>query len=101
MGDFSYKEIDYNRCQVQASNNSEAHKFFMTTQDLFLIQHVRQPTRIREGTQELVLDYIFTNEEMLIENVRYDAPLGKSAIVWDYISEAEGQDSKLPKLNYW
>ena len=49
----------------------------------------------------MVLDYIFTNEEMLIENVRYDAPLGKSAIVWDYISEAEGQDSKLPKLNYW
>jgi len=96
MGDFNYNEIDYNRCQVQASNNCKAHKFYTTTQDIFLLQHVRQPTRIREGTQESVLDYIFTNEEMLIENLRYDAPLGKSdhvTLVWDYITEADVQYS--------
>lgn len=103
VGDFNYREIDYNNYDVKADNNSDACKFFDKSLDLYLVQHVTQATRKREGTCESVLDYIFTDEEMLVDNLRYEAPLGKSdhvSLVWDYIIQVEDSISKQKKLNY-
>jgi len=40
MGDFNYREIDYNNYDVKADDNSDACKFFDKTLDLYLVQHI-------------------------------------------------------------
>jgi len=71
VGDFNFREIDYSNHCVNADDTSEAYKFFSKTLDLYLFQNVTEPTRKRSGQQESVLDYIFTNEEMLIDNLQH------------------------------
>jgi len=104
MGDFNYREIDYTNYEVAADETSEAYKFFSKTLDLYLVQNVTQATRIRNGTQESLLDYIFTNEEMLVDDLQYQTPLGKSdhvCLVWNYIVSVEEQETQQRKFNYW
>ena len=105
IGDFNYKEIDYENYVVKADVTSEAYKFFTTTQDQYLIQNVTEETRKREGTSASVLDYIFTDEEMLVEKLDYDTPLGKSdhvCLTWSYIIKVT-ENQQMPNtsmLNY-
>jgi len=89
---------------VNADECSAAFEFFNKTQDLFLIQSVREATRKRSGTQESILDYIFTNEDNLVDNLQYLTPLGKSdhvCLVWNYIISVEENTLKQKKYNYW
>ena len=104
MGDFNFKDIDYNNYSVNAGDSSEAFKFFNKTQDLYLIQNVTEATRKRSGTQESTVDYIFTDEQNLVDNLQYLTPLGKSdhtCLVWNYIVSVQEKMSKQKKLNYW
>ena len=48
------------------------------TFDNFLVQHVDEPTRSRGSDVPSILDLIFTNEEGMIDEIRYASPLGKS-----------------------
>ena len=89
LGDFNFRDIDYNRHLVNTGSNTDASKFFQKSQDLYLIQNVTDETRIREGQQASVIDYIFTDEDLLVDNLQYETPLGKSdhvCLVWDYCS---------------
>ena len=104
MGDFNFRDIDYSTYSVNAGDSSDAYKFFNKTQDLYLIQHVTETTRKRSGAQETVLDYIFTNEDNLVDNLQYLTPLGKSdhvCLVWDYVVSVTENTSKQRKFNYW
>jgi len=104
MGDFNFRDIDYNNYSVNADESSEAFKFFNKTQDLYLIQNVTKATRKRSGTQQSMLDYIFTNEDNLVDSLQYLTPLGKSdhvCLVWNYIVSVEENTSKQKKFNYW
>jgi len=65
LGDFNFREIDYNRYIVNTGINTEAETLFRKTQDLYLVQNVADDTRIREGTQPSTLNYIFADEELL------------------------------------
>ena len=47
-------------------------------QDLFLQQHVTEPTRYRNGEEPSLLDLIITNEVGMIENLSYHPALGDS-----------------------
>ena len=53
-----------------------------------------------------MLDYIFTDEERLVEKLDYDTPLGKSDhvyLTWSYIIKVT-EDQQMPNirmLNYW
>ena len=47
-------------------------------QTLFLYQHVTQHTRIRGSDKPSLLDLILTNEEGMVSDVQYHAPLGAS-----------------------
>ena len=90
--------------EVAADETSEAYKFFSKTLDLYLFQNVTQATRIRSKTQESLLDYIFTNEEMLVDDLQYQTPLGKSdhvCLVWNYIVSVEEHETQQRKFNYW
>ena len=51
-----------------------------------------------------MLDYIFTNEDNLVDNLQYLTPLGKSdhiCLVWNYTVSVEENTSKQKKFNYW
>ena len=78
--------------------------FFQKSQDLYLIQNVTDETRIREGQQASVIDYIFTDEDLLVDNLQYETPLGKSdhvCLVWDYITDVLEIEGPHVKLDYW
>ena len=77
LGDFNYPGIDYDNLAV-APGSKAATDFFDKTMDLFLIQNITECTRYRQGQRSSKLDYVFTDEENLVENVEYFPPLGKS-----------------------
>ena len=78
MGDFNYPQIDNVSENVAAKPTDQPTLFFDKTQELCLYQHVRDVTRIRQNQTPTTLDYVFTEEENLIELINYKVPLGKS-----------------------
>ena len=104
MGDFNYPEINYEDYEVKAACTSDAAKFFDQTQDLFLHQHVNECTRYRLGQKPSILDYIFTGEENLVDNVVYQAPVGKSdhcCLEFDYVDRVVEDSKPGLRRNYW
>ena len=78
VGDFNYKQIDWETWQTSKAESSEEHQFISCIQDIYWYQHVTSPTRYREGVDPSTLDLILTNEENIIEKLEYLSPLGKS-----------------------
>ena len=104
MGDFNYPDIDYEKYTVNAGQESAPYRFFTMTQDLFLLQHVVENTRMRLGNTPSLLDLIFTNEENLIDQMRYEAPIGKSdhmSLTFIYTTCIQEDRTDMIKLNYW
>jgi hypothetical protein len=63
---------------------------------LYLVQNIQEFTRQREGQNPSKLDYVFSDEEGLIDCVNYEVPLGKSdhvCITWEMIAEKEPEKS--------
>jgi len=104
MGDFNYPEINYEDDWVSSGLDSDPGRFFLATQDLFLTQHVSEPTRFRQGNQPSTLDYIFTSEEEVIEKINYETPIGKSdhaVLSWDLTVAVKTTMTRTSKLNFW
>ena len=60
-------------------NNQEyLIQFVNTTHDCFLFQHVKKPTRYREGEIPNILDLVPTYEERMIDTIDHYPGLGKS-----------------------
>ena len=49
-----------------------------TVQDLFMFQHIVKPTRYRGEDTPNVLDLVFTDDENMVDNLRYLPGLGNS-----------------------
>jgi hypothetical protein len=77
-GDFNIPEINWIDETTPANTTHLAFTFMECLRDCFLYQHVRQPTHFRGDQQANVLDLILSNEESMISDVSYGAPLGKS-----------------------
>ena len=60
-GDFNMKDINWSNMSVNPRND-HVESFIDTIQDLFLFQHIQEPTRFRPGTTPSLLDLVFTNE---------------------------------------
>jgi len=104
MGDFNYPSIDFMDQSVSEGRASDASNFYDKCQDLCLFQHVHEPTRFRAGQRPSCLDYLFTDEENLIQKLHYLSPLGKSDHVtlrWEITVHTQELISHLKKLNYW
>jgi len=76
MGDFNFRDIDWDRWE-SASNNKGENLFLSNLRDNFLLQHVHTPTRARGSQTPHILDLVITKDEIL-DNIEYLAPLGKS-----------------------
>ena len=79
MGDFNYKDIDWNmNCTPGEDTNSNEYKFMEIIKDCFMFQHVHKATRGRGDDIPSLLDMVLTNEQEMISTIDYNSPLGKS-----------------------
>ena len=77
-GDFNYRNIDWSDYPIVLNGCSRSQSFLDTTMDLYLFQHVTEPTRFREGCSPHTLDLIFTNEDDMVSDLQYLPGLGSS-----------------------
>ena len=75
LGDFNYKYIDW---PSMSSTVPMEKKFLDCIQDTYLTQHIDEPTRWRGTDNPSLIDLVFTNEENMVNDIDYQAPLGKS-----------------------
>ena len=78
VGDFNYKNINWDTWTTQQNESSKEATFIETLRDSFLYQHVLEPTRSRGNDDPSLIDLILTNEEMQVSNPQDKSPLGKS-----------------------
>lgn len=76
LGDFNYKEVNWELRSVQTRANHPASKILDKVNDLFLDQVITEPTRYRYGEQENLLDWVLTDSKDCIENLSIGSPLG-------------------------
>ena len=68
------------------------NRFLECIRDCYYFQHVTEPTRQRGSDTPSTLDLILSNEEHMVKNLQYQAPLGKSdhsVLLFDIICEEE------------
>jgi hypothetical protein len=78
VGDFNFKEIDWENNNTDVGPEHLASQFLESVRDKYLYQHVKHATRYRGDNQPSLLDLILTNEEEMSDNVVHNAPLGNS-----------------------
>lgn len=78
VGDFNFKEIDWENNNTSVGPDRIATKFLETVRDTYLYQHVREATRYRSDNQPSLLDLVFANEEGMIESIVHNSPIGNS-----------------------
>ena len=77
-GDFNYPRIDWTNHLVNRIENSIEQFFYDECQNAFLWQHVKEITRQRGTNEPSVLDLVFSKNELEIEEIKYDPPIGRS-----------------------
>ena len=78
VGDFNHPEINWTTESTPGNLNHSASLYMEAIMDSFLAQHVVKPTHYRGDQTANVLDLVFTNEQEMIDNIRHEAPVGKS-----------------------
>ena len=76
-GDFNYKDIDWNN-EFATREKLHLTHFLNTLYECFLIQHVSEPTRYRDGEKPNLLDLIISGDESMVQDLTYHPPLGES-----------------------
>ena len=77
-GDFNYSNIKWSSDSVSSTSCSTSQLFLETFQDLFLFQHVYEPTRYCCDQTPHILDLVFTNEENMIDTIQFYPGLANS-----------------------
>ena len=78
IGDFNLRDIDWTNTYTHVSEEHIATHFLECVRDTYFFQHVKQPSRIREENEPIVLDLIYSNDEEMISNLNYLHGLGRS-----------------------
>ena len=103
MGDFNYKETDWEIYEA-LENESHISMFFMEgVKDSFLFQQVKERTKHRDGQEPSILGLIFTNEENMIETIEYLPSLGRSdhlVLSSNFNCSTSGSLRTLDKFNF-
>ena len=87
-GDFNYKEINWHNLDTTVSIDHDASIFLENIRDTYLTQHVTESTRCRANQQDSCLDLIFTNEDLITDNLQYQTNSGASdhlVLTFDFI----------------
>ena len=67
MGDFNFKEINWDSNITNSSTENISYSFLDMCNYLYLFQHVNQPTRFRGNDEPSTLDLVFSDEEGIID----------------------------------
>ncbi len=78
FGDFNFPEINWTDETCDKDPSHISARFLESTREGLLIQHIKEPTRWRDGQKSNTLDLLFTNKDGLISDVEILPPLGKS-----------------------
>ena len=96
-------DIDWIHELSPPNQHSTRFLFMECLRDCFLTQHVMQPTHKRGDQQANILELILTNEDNMIEDLRYEAPLGKShhwSLVFKFRCYAEYKSRNAKTFKY-
>ncbi|KAK3085705.1 hypothetical protein FSP39_007566 [Pinctada imbricata] len=82
---------------------SDSDYFIECIKDSYLIQHVEMATRFRGNQRPTLLDLILTNEENVVQDLNYLAPVGNSdhcSLLFSYVCKAEENMLCTKKFRY-
>jgi len=102
-GDFNYANINWSS-DTAYTTNSHCQQFIDKLDDLFLYQHVTEPTRYRHSQIPNTLDLIITNEEHMINDIIYQPGLGLSDHVclhFNYLCYVEKCNTTTQRFNLY
>ena len=103
MGDFNYPDVDWSTYTSLSSLPHGSSQLIDCLHDNFIYQTVRDYTRFREGQQPSLLDLVIVNDEMMIEDITIEDPLGKSdhaVLIFDVICHKDVYDHQPPRFVY-
>ena len=106
MGDFNYRNINWMSCESNSAVNHPATQFVECTKSNYIYQHIKEPTRYRDGQNPSCLDLVLTNEDSMIsqESININPPLGKSdhsIVSFEYVCYYEEEDTSEEKFQYF
>ena len=87
VGDFNYRNINWENWSTTASEQSVEAKFIEAVRDCYLFQHISTTTRHRGTNNPSLIDLLLTDEEMNVSDIQHHSPLGKSdhnVVIFDY-----------------
>jgi ribonucleases P/MRP protein subunit RPP40 len=96
MGDFNFRDWESEEDSTSGGGIQEDFQEMMS--DLFLTQHVKDPTR---GTN--ILDLVISTEAEMVDDLTVAVPVGNSdhnTLYWDLICDAAGHERKQQHYNY-
>ena len=76
--DFNFPEIDWLQNKSSKDEDHLSSLFLDSTQEGMLCQHIKEPTRWREGQKANTLDLLFTTKDGLVSDIEVLPPIGKS-----------------------
>ena len=78
VGDFNFKEIDWQNEICTTSDDHIAAKFLKCVQKNYLFQHVKSHTHFMPNKHSSLIDLVLTNEPNFVENLSQLDPIGAS-----------------------
>lgn len=103
-GDFNFRDIEWSTIECTSSIMSDDSIFIENIRDVYLTQHIVQPTRHRAGQQDSCLDLVFTNEDRMVDNVEYLPSVGVSdhlLLIFDYVCYIPTNQRSSQRPNYF
>ena len=103
VGDFNVPDIDWNTKFSEAPENHYSHCLLKTINDCFLVQHVTEPTRYRQGEACNILDLVLTNEEGMLHKLNISPGLGNSdhvILTFELSCYSALQEPVIPQLDF-
>jgi hypothetical protein len=78
VDDINHPELDGIDGSSPREENHPASLFMESERDSFLVQHVTKLTHFRSKQTPNILDLVLTSDESMLDELRHEAPLGKS-----------------------
>ncbi|KAK2162970.1 hypothetical protein LSH36_88g00014 [Paralvinella palmiformis] len=102
-GDFNYHEIDWTTWTTSKLADHHSQTFLDICRDVYLFQQVSEPTQVRHGQKEKLLDLILTSDDQMVHGIEHLLGLGISyhlcPLMGIYVYTPTVMDKK-PKQRY-
>ena len=103
FGDLNNPSLNWRENTSPPDSNHPSTIFMEAVRESFLTQHVTEPTHYRGNNTPNTLGLIFTNEEDMIEKLKYLAPIGKShhsLLNFNFCCYTKSTKSRVDKYRY-